>query len=69
MMGQFHHKKKNVENLTTYLCNFPVGQSDICYAENKLNIVCDCTEPNVMCRGLNLTDMNYTLPDNTGKKV
>ena len=48
-----------------HTCVSPVGQSEICYTKNKLNIVCDCTEPNVICRGLNLTDMNYTLPDNT----
>ena len=41
------------------------GQSDICFIENKLEIVCDCTEPNVICRGLNLTDINYILPDGT----
>ena len=41
------------------------GQSEICYVENKLEIVCDCTEPNVICRGLNMTDINYILPDGT----
>ena len=41
------------------------GQSEICNEENNLEIVCDCTEPNVICMGLNLTDMNFILPDDT----
>ena len=42
------------------------GHSDICFnTENQSEIACDCTEPKVICRGLNLTDINYILPDGT----
>ena len=41
------------------------GQSEICNEEKKMEIVCDCTEPNVICMGLNLTNMNFILPDDT----
>ena len=43
------------------------GKAKICYTENDLglHIVCDCTEPNVICKSRNLTEYNFVLPDDT----
>ena len=41
------------------------GQIEICDTANNLSFVCDCTEPNVICQGLDLIDLHLILPDDT----